>query len=85
MNTDNSAEERVIYQTRFQGRVLDFCGRPAFVRYDCCEFVKCQILLDEATTSVAFTSCTFEDCNIDSCKPTSNEAWSRAITYLNVR
>jgi len=65
MNTDNGADEHVIYQTRFQGRVLDFRGRPVFLRYDCCEFVKCQILLDEGTTSVAFTYCTFEDCNID--------------------
>ncbi len=65
MNTADGAEERVIYQTRFQGRMLDFRGRPAFLRYDCCEFVKCQLLLDAETTNIAFTSCTFEDCNID--------------------
>jgi hypothetical protein len=42
-------EERVIYAERFQARTLDFRGRFAFVRYDECEFVKCEILIDDHT------------------------------------
>jgi hypothetical protein len=43
-----SAEERVIYKERFQGSRFDFRGRPVFQRYDCCEFVKAMILVDDA-------------------------------------
>jgi hypothetical protein len=58
-------EERVIYQERFQFVELDFRGKLAFARYDCCEFVKCTLLIDAATEQLAFTGCVFQDCNID--------------------
>jgi hypothetical protein len=57
-------EERVIYAERFQARTLDFRGRFAFVRYDECEFVKCEILIDDHTEDLSVTHCSFEDCNI---------------------
>lgn len=57
-------EERVIFEERFQARSLDFRGRSLFTRYDGCEFVKCEVLIDEQTEHLAFTGCTFEDCNI---------------------
>jgi hypothetical protein len=65
MKNDEGTEERVNYRERYQGIALDFRGRPIFVRYDCCQFVKCAILIDEKTESLAFTGCEFEDCNID--------------------
>jgi hypothetical protein len=65
MKNDESSEERVNYRERYQGITLDFRGRPLFVRYDCCQFVKCAILIDEKTENLAFTGCEFEDCNID--------------------
>jgi hypothetical protein len=65
MNHFQDAEERVIYRQRFQGSRLDFRAQPWFLRYDCCEFVKATILIDDATRSLAFTNCVFEDCNID--------------------
>jgi hypothetical protein len=65
MNEFRDIEERVIYQERFQGSRLDFRSRTWFQRYDCCEFVKATILIDDDTQSLAFTRCVFEDCNID--------------------
>lgn len=74
MNEFEGVEERVFYKERFQGSRLDFRGRTWFQRYDCCEFVKAIILIDDATQSLAFTSCSFEDCNID--ELTSDESRS---------
>jgi hypothetical protein len=65
MDDFSDIEERIIYQERFQGSRLDFRGRTWFQRYDCCEFVKATLLVDDATQSLAFTNCTFEDCTID--------------------
>jgi hypothetical protein len=61
-------EERVIFEERFQARTLDFRGRSVFTRYDGCEFVKCELLIDDQTEHLAFTGCTFEDCNITELK-----------------
>ena len=44
---------------------FDFRGKIVFARYDCCEFVKCTLLIDIATQQLAFTTCVFKDCNID--------------------
>jgi hypothetical protein len=68
-------EERVIYAERFQARKFDFRGQLAFARYDECEFVKCNILLDEQTENLAFTHCTFEDCNISELRPDEERAF----------
>lgn len=65
MNRFEGFEERIVYRERLQGAVLDFRGRTCFQRYDCCEFVKVTILIDETTQALAFTNCIFEDCNID--------------------
>jgi hypothetical protein len=65
MNEFEGFDERVVYRERFQGAILDFRSRTCFQRYDCCEFVKTTILIDETTQGLAFTNCVFEDCNID--------------------
>lgn len=57
-------EERIVYLERFQGRTFDFRDQLLFVRYDECEFIKCTILMDHATESLAFTNCSFEECNL---------------------
>ena len=57
-------EERIVYLERFQGRTFDFRDQVVFVRYDDCEFVKCTILMDDTTESLAFTNCSFEECNL---------------------
>ena len=44
---------------------FDFRGKSIFTRYDRCEFVKCTLLIDQATEQLAFTACVFKDCNID--------------------
>src|SRR5271170_5179648 len=62
-------DERVIYGERFQGAYFDFRGKSIFVRYDRCEFVKCTLLIDQATEQLAFTACVFKDCNIDKLEP----------------
>jgi hypothetical protein len=62
-------EERVIYSQRFQGLHFDFRGKSIFTRYDRCEFVKCTLLIDQATEQLAFTACVFQDCNIDKLQP----------------
>ncbi len=54
-----------IIKRRYQGSTLNALGRPVFLRYDFCEFVKCTILIDERTGKLAITNCIFEDCNID--------------------
>jgi hypothetical protein len=72
-------EERVIYRERFQSVEFDFRGKVIFARYDCCEFVKCTLLIDAATEQLAFTACVFKDCNIDQLR--SDE--SRALYATN--
>jgi hypothetical protein len=62
-------EERVIYRERFQAASFDFRGKSVFAPYDCCEFVKCTLLIDAATEQLAFTTCVFKDCNIDQLQP----------------
>ena len=66
---DGSAEERVIWNERFQGAQFDFGGKIVFTRFDSCEFVKCTLLIDHETEQLAFTSCVFKDCNIDKLEP----------------
>ena len=58
-------EERVVWSKRFQGALFDFRGLIALTRFDCCEFVRCTILIDAATEHLALTGCTFCECNID--------------------
>ena len=58
------AFERVVFQQRYQGETFDFNGSLVFTRFDCCQFVKCNILIDEQTENLAFTACEFEECNI---------------------
>jgi hypothetical protein len=58
-------EERVIWNETFYSETFDFRGRINFRRYDECIFVRCTLLVDEATEQIAFTRCTFKDCNID--------------------
>ena len=65
MTSIDPREERVIYRERFQSAEFDFRGKIVFARYDCCEFVKCTLLIDIATQQLAFTTCVFRDCNID--------------------
>jgi hypothetical protein len=65
MSSDDPPDERVIYRKRFQGVNFDFQGKSIFTRYDRCEFVKCTLLIDQATEQLAFTACVFKDCNID--------------------
>jgi hypothetical protein len=62
-------EERVVYGERFQAAYFDFRGKSIFTRYDRCEFVKCTLLIDQATEQLAFTGCVFKDCNIDHLQP----------------
>ncbi len=59
------SEERVIWRERFQAEYFDFRGKSLFTRFDCCEFVKCTLLIDQGTEHLAFTACVFKDCNID--------------------
>ena len=59
------SDERVIYRERYQGCRFDFLGKSIFVRFDCCEFVKCTLLIDQGTEHLAFTGCVFRDCNIN--------------------
>jgi len=66
---DGSAEERVIWNERFQRQHFDFRGKISFARFDCCEFVQCTLLIDHETEQLAFTSCVFKDCNIDKLEP----------------
>jgi hypothetical protein len=69
MTADDPPDERVIYRVRFQGAYFDFRGKSIFTRYDCCEFVKCTLLIDHATEQLAFTACVFKDCNIAKLQP----------------
>ena len=69
MSSGDPPDERVIYRERFQGVRLDFRGKAIFARYDCCEFVKCTLLIDRSTEQLAFTACLFKDCSIDSLQP----------------
>jgi hypothetical protein len=58
-------EERIIWRTRFQAQIFDFRGKAVLARFDCCEFVKCTLLIDHGTEQLAFTECAFTDCNVD--------------------
>ena len=62
-------EERIIWRERFQAEYFDFRGKSLFRRFDCCEFVKCTLLIDHSTEQLAFTECVFKDCNIDKLEP----------------
>ena len=66
---DGPTEERVIWRERFQAEYFDFRCKSLFTRFDCCEFVKCTLLLDLGTEQLAFTECVFKDCNIDNLEP----------------
>jgi hypothetical protein len=72
MTPHDSLEERVIYRERFQSVEFDFRGKSIFARFDCCEFVKCTLLIDAATEQLAFTTCAFKDCNIDQVRSEGN-------------
>jgi hypothetical protein len=75
-------EERVVYEQRFQGQTFDYRGKIALTRFDCCEFVKCDILIDDTTEQLAFTECVFCDCNIDHLKANNDRALiARANTF----
>ena len=65
MSSGGPMEERIIWRKRFQAQSFDFRGKIVLTRFDCCEFVKCTVLIDHATEQVAFTACAFKDCNID--------------------
>ncbi|RYF38530.1 MAG: hypothetical protein EOO38_24625 [Cytophagaceae bacterium] len=67
-------EERVIYLKRFQGRTFDFRDQLLFARYDECEFVRCTILMDHTTGSLAFTNCSFEECNLTELKSIADQS-----------
>jgi hypothetical protein len=67
-------DERVLWEQRFQAKAFDFRGRSVFIRFDCCEFVKCTLLIDENTEQLAFTKCVFKDCNIDRLEPSEERA-----------
>jgi hypothetical protein len=69
VSPDGPAEERVIWDERFQGEQFDFRGKIIFMRFDGCEFVNCTLLIDHETGQLAFTSCVFKDCNIDKLEP----------------
>lgn len=49
MSPDGPAEERVIWNERFQGEQFDFRGKIIFIRFDGCEFVNCILLIDHET------------------------------------
>lgn len=58
-------EERIYYSQQFLGATLDLRSQILFRRFDACEFINCNILIDTATEQLAFTGCIFKDCNID--------------------
>lgn len=61
----SATDERVVWSETFYAETFDFCGHMQFCRFDECTFIRCTLLLDEATKQIAFTHCTFKDCNID--------------------
>ena len=65
MSSDGPTEERIIWRARFQAQIFDFRGKAVLTRFDCCEFVKCTLLVDHGTEHLAFTECAFTDCNVD--------------------
>jgi hypothetical protein len=65
LSADGPAEERVLWRERYQAQHFDFRGKIVFTRFDCCEFVKCTLLIDRGTGQLAFTECVFKDCNLD--------------------
>jgi hypothetical protein len=69
MSFGGPTEERVIWRKRFQGQIFDLRGKIVLTRFDCCELVKCTLLIDAGTEQLAFTECAFTDCNIDQLAP----------------
>ena len=69
-------EERIIWRTRFQAQIFDLRGKAVLTRFDCCEFVKCTLLIDHGTEQLAFTECAFKDCNIDTSSRRTKSAGS---------
>jgi hypothetical protein len=65
MSSGAPTEERIIWRTRFQAQIFDLRGKAVLTRFDCCEFVKCTLLIDHGTEQLAFTECAFKDCNVD--------------------
>ena len=65
VSADGPPEERILWRERYQAQHFDFRGKIVFARFDCCEFVKCTLLIDRGTGQLAFTECVFKDCNID--------------------
>src|SRR4051794_18246963 len=58
-------EERVFYNRHFMSETFDLRSKNLFWRFDACQFVNCEILVDNFTQQLAFTRCTFEDCKIN--------------------
>jgi len=69
LRPEGPPEERVVWRERYQSQHFDFRGKIIFARFDCCEFVKCTLLIDGDTRQLAFTKCVFKDCNIDRLEP----------------
>ena len=65
MSFGGPTEERIIWRTRFQAQIFDFRGKAVLTRFDCCECVKCTLLIDHGTEQLAFTECAFTDCNVE--------------------
>jgi len=65
VSADGPPEERILWRERYQAQHFDFRGKIVFARFDCCEFVKCTLLIDRGTGQLGFTECVFKDCNID--------------------
>jgi len=65
LRPEGTPEERVVWRERYQAQHFDFRGKIIFARFDCCEFVKCTLLIDGDTRQLAFTKCVFKDCNVD--------------------
>jgi hypothetical protein len=61
----SATDERVVWSETFYAETFDFRGRMQFCRFDECTFIRCTLLLDEATEQIAFTHCIFKDCSID--------------------
>lgn len=48
------------FSAAFLAATFDFIGSLVFTRYDSCQFIKCNILIDDQTENLAFTACTID-------------------------
>ena len=84
LNPDGVLEERIKWRQRYQAQQFDCRGNIVCARFDCCELVKCTLLLDRGTGKRLPNACSKIATSISS-KQTESAGFTRETISLITR